>query len=79
MKKYEDDRQVSEEPDIEKFTVHYEDGTVKEFDKGFFVQMEKGDCEDTLTFHMAHCAGNDLRCIVLGCVKLAFEMGWIKD
>lgn len=79
MKKYEDNQLVGDEPDIEKFTVHYADGTVKEFDKGFFCQMTKEDGEDTLTFHMAHCAGNDLRYIVLGCVQLAFEMGWIKD
>ena len=37
MKKYEDGVSVEDEKDVEKFTVHYSDGTEETIEKGFFL------------------------------------------
>lgn len=66
----------STEPEVEKITVHYSDGTTKEFEKGFFCEfspLENG--EQTLSFIRAHCTGRDLETIISGCVQLGVQLG----
>lgn len=76
MKKYEDGVSVEDEKDVEKFTVHYLDGTDETIEKGFFCEIRKENGEDILTFVMCHCSGDDLRTIIAGCTQLGFELGY---
>lgn len=76
MKVYEDGKELKKNPDVEKFTVHYSDGTEKIIEKGFFCEIIKKKDVNTLDFIMAHCAGEDLRLIVCGCTQLGIELGF---
>lgn len=76
MKKYEDGIPVKDEKDVEKFTVHYSDGTEKTIEKGFFCEIGKEEGETFLSFVMCQCAGDDLRTIIAGCTQLGFELGY---
>lgn len=66
---------LTEDKDIENFTVNYTDGTQKVIDKGFFCEIKEGEEESTLSFLMAHCSGKDIATIVYGCVELGYKMG----
>lgn len=79
MKKYEDGVSAEDEKDVEKFTVHYSDGTEKTIEKGFFCEIKKEKGENILTFVMCHCAGDDLRTIIAGCIQLGIELGYFDQ
>lgn len=68
-----------EEPDVDNFIVNYSDGTQRVIEKGFFCEITPGEEESTLSFIMAHCAGRDLETIVLGCIELAYKLGFLSD
>lgn len=76
MKKYEDGILTGEGEDVEKFTVHYTNGTEKVIEKGFFCKIETVNGEETLNFIMAHCSGKDLATIIYGCAQLGVELGY---
>lgn len=77
MKKYEDEFEIEDGKEIENFTVHYSDGTKKIIEKGFFCEVKRENGNETLDFIMAHCAGDDLKTIVFGCLELGVKMGYL--
>lgn len=45
---------MEEDKDVKKIVIHYEDGTEKVIDKGFFCNMKEENGEMTLEFTMCH-------------------------
>ena len=45
---------MEEEKDVKKIVIHYEDGTEKVIDKGFFCNMKEEDGSAVLEFTMCH-------------------------
>ena len=66
---------MEEDKDVKKIVIHYEDGTEKVIDKGFFCNMKEENGEMTLEFTMCHVSGRELEAIVHGCVELGFKLG----
>lgn len=66
---------VTEDKDIENFTVNYTDGTQKTINKGFFCEIKEGTEETSLDFLMTHCSGKDIATIVYGCIELGCKIG----
>lgn len=48
---------MEEEKDVKKIVIHYEDGTEKVIDKGFFCNMKEEDGSAVLEFTMCHVSG----------------------
>ena len=66
---------MSKEREVEKITIHYDDGEKKIVEKGFFCNMKEENGETVLEFTMCHVAGIELEAIVYGCVQLGFKLG----
>lgn len=59
---------MEEEKDVKKIVIHYEDGTEKVIDKGFFCNMKEEDGSAVLEFTMCHVSGREIELIVEGCL-----------
>lgn len=70
---------MSKECEVEKITIHYDDGTEKTVEKGFFCNMKEENGETVLEFTMCHVAGKELEAIVHGCVQLGFKLGMFGE
>ena len=57
---------MEEEKDVKKIVIHYEDGTEKVIDKGFFCNMKEEDGSAVLEFTMCHVSGREIELIVEG-------------
>lgn len=66
---------MEEEKDVKKIVIHYEDGTEKVIDKGFFCNMKEEDGSAVLEFTMCHVSGREIELIVEGCLQLGFKLG----
>mgnify|MGYP001851668669 CR=1 FL=1 len=70
---------MEEEKDVEKIVIHYEDGTEKVIDKGFFCNMKGEDGSAVLEFNMCHVPGREIELIIEGCLQLGFKLGIFKE
>lgn len=70
---------MEEEKDVKKIVIHYEDGTEKVIDKGFFCNMKEEDGSAVLEFTMCHVSGREIELIVEGCLQLGFKLGMFDD
>lgn len=70
-----EDNEMEEEKDVKKIVIHYEDGTEKVIDKGFFCNMKEEDGSAVLEFTMCHVSGREIELIVEGCLQLGFKLG----
>lgn len=70
---------MEEEKDVKKIVIHYDDGTEKTVNKGFFCNMKEENGEMVLEFTMCHVAGRELEAIVHGCVELGFKLGMFGE
>ncbi|QHI73802.1 hypothetical protein [Aminipila terrae] len=64
--------------DIKSFTVEYEDGEKKSFEKGFMVEIrENVGAEDaTVTFNMCGIGGQDLYLIISSVIQFGNQIGF---
>lgn len=66
--------------DVKKFVVHYEDGSQKVIEKGFFCEMKyEEDGARNMSFIMNHVSGTDLEHIIMGCIQLGEKLGMFDD
>lgn len=72
-------KEMEEEKDVKKIVIHYEDGTEKVIDKGFFCNMKEEDGSAVLEFTMCHVSGREIELIVEGCLQLGFKLGMFDD
>lgn len=70
---------MEEEKDVKKIVIHYEDGTEKVIDKGFFCNMKEEDGSAVLEFTMCHVSGREIELIVEGCLQLGFKLGMFDN
>lgn len=70
---------MEEEKDVKKIVIHYEDGTEKVIDKGFFCNMKEEDRSAVLEFNMCHVPGREIKLIIEGCLQLGFKLGIFKE
>lgn len=66
---------MNKEREVDKITIHYDDGEEKTVEKGFFCNMKEENGEMVLEFTMCHVAGRELEAIVHGCMELGFKLG----
>lgn len=66
---------MNKEREVDKITIHYDDGAEKTVENGFFCNMKEENGETVLEFTMCHVAGIELEAIVYGCVQLGFKLG----
>lgn len=59
--------------EVVKITVEYDDGTIKEVEKGVLGTFEKTDNEKTIAFEILNIAGKDITDIVFGIVCLTLK------
>ncbi len=70
---------VNKEREVDKITIHYDDGEEKTVEKGFFCNMKEENGETVLEFTMCHVAGIELEAIVYGCVQLGLKLGMFDN
>lgn len=70
---------MSKEREVDKITMHYDDGEKKIIEKGFFCNMKEENGQMVLEFTMCHVAGIELEAIVQGCVELGFKLGMFGE
>ena len=70
---------MSKEREVDKITIHYDDGEEKIVEKGFFCNMKEENGQMVLEFTMCHVAGIELEAIVQGCVELGFKLGMFGE
>lgn len=70
---------MSKEREVDKITIHYDDGEEKIIEKGFFCNMKEENGQMVLEFTMCHVAGIELEAIVQGCVELGFKLGMFGE
>lgn len=70
---------VNKEREVDKITIHYDDGEGKTVEKGFFCNMKEENGEMVLEFTMCHVAGIELEAIVYGCVQLGLKLGMFDN
>ncbi len=72
-------KEMEDEKDVKKIVIHYEDGTEKVIDKGFFCNMKEEDGSAVLDFIMCHVSGREIELIIEGCLQLGFKLGMLKE
>lgn len=71
---------MSKEREVDKITIHYDDGEEKIVEKGFFCNMKEENGQMVLEFIMCHVGGGiELEAIVQGCVELGFKLGMFGE
>lgn len=70
---------MSKDREVDKITIHYDDGEDKIIEKGFFCNMKEENGQMVLEFTMCHVAGIELEAIVQGCVELGFKLGMFGE
>lgn len=70
---------MSKEREVDKITIHYDDGEEKIVEKGFFCNMKEENGQMVLEFTMCHVAGIELEAIVQGFVELGFKLGMFGE
>lgn len=67
-----------EDKNIKGFTVEYEDGQNKSFEKGFMVEIKENESgkDATVTFNMCGINGQDLYLIISSVIQLGNQIGF---
>lgn len=68
--------------EIKSFTVEYEDGKQRTFEKGFMVEIKEneGGEDATVTFNMCGIGGQDLYLIISSVIQFGNQIGFFdKD
>lgn len=69
----------NQEKDLKRFVIEYEDGTVREVNKGFLCAMEPGADDDvTFTYDMLGISGGELKLLVGGMLQLGMKLGMFE-
>lgn len=75
----EGEKRLQKEKNVEKIVIHYEDGTEKKIEKGFFCGLKEEDGAVVLDFTMCHIAGKEISMIVEGCLQLGLKLGMFGE
>lgn len=70
---------MNKEREVDKITLHYDDGTEKTVEKGFICNMKEENGEAVLEFTMCHVPGREIKLIIEGCLQLGFKLGMFKE
>lgn len=65
---------MSKEREVDKITIHYDDGEEKIVEKGFFCNMKEENGERVCVFTMCHIQGRERTLAIEGCLHLGFML-----
>ena len=68
---------MNKEREVDKITIHYDDGTEKTVEKGIVLNIKEENGERVCVFTMCHIQGREL--IIEGCLQLGFKLGIFKE
>lgn len=77
-KKYYED---TSEPSVSKITLEYDDGSIREIEKGFIcdIKPNKEDVSLSTTFDLVNVSGQELKLIVAAVMEFGMRLGMFGD